>query len=224
MNGLLHLGHAFSMTKCDFNAWYKRLNGFNVLFPFGYHCTGMPISAAAKKLGFEFEKYGNPPNFPADTRGQYHILQQMGIKAEEISKFQDPTYWVRFFPPLAQQHLSRYGVHIDHMRSFITTDLNPYYNSFIEWQFNLLKARGYIKFGKRPSIYSPLDKQMCADHDRAEGEGCVPDEYTLIKIKITELNERLKKSLAGRNVYLVAATLRPETMYGQTCCYLLPSG
>jgi len=40
MNGLLHLGHAFSMTKCDFNAWYKRLCGFNVLFPFGFHCTG----------------------------------------------------------------------------------------------------------------------------------------------------------------------------------------
>lgn len=50
MNGLLHLGHAFSMTKCDFNAWYKRLNGYNVLFPFGYHCTGMPICAAAIKL------------------------------------------------------------------------------------------------------------------------------------------------------------------------------
>ena len=40
MNGTLHLGHAFSMTKCDFNAWYKRLNGHNVLFPFGFHCTG----------------------------------------------------------------------------------------------------------------------------------------------------------------------------------------
>lgn len=40
MNGTLHLGHAFSMTKCDFNAWYKRLAGFNVLFPFGFHCTG----------------------------------------------------------------------------------------------------------------------------------------------------------------------------------------
>jgi len=50
MNGTLHLGHAFSLTKCDFNAWYKRLCGFNVLFPFAYHCTGMPIAAAAKKL------------------------------------------------------------------------------------------------------------------------------------------------------------------------------
>jgi len=49
--------------------------------------------------------------------------------------------------------------------------MNPYYNSFIEWQFIQLKEKGYINFGKRPSIFSPSDKQMCADHDRSKGEG-----------------------------------------------------
>lgn len=34
----------------------------------------------------------------------------------------------------------------------------------------------------------------------------------------------MKKSLADRKVFLVAATLRPETMYGQTSCFLLPTG
>jgi len=87
-----------------------------------------------------------------------------------------------------------------------------------------LKAKGLIKFGKRASIYSPKDKQMCADHDRREGEGINPDEYTLIKLKVLELNDKMKEKLDGRNVYLVAATLRPETMYGQTNCYLLPTG
>ena len=47
MNGTLHLGHAFSMTKCDFNAWYRRLAGYNVLFPFGFHCTGNPNTTQA---------------------------------------------------------------------------------------------------------------------------------------------------------------------------------
>lgn len=50
MNGFLHLGHAFSMSKAEFMIRYKRMKGFNVLYPQGYHCTGMPISAAAKKL------------------------------------------------------------------------------------------------------------------------------------------------------------------------------
>lgn len=32
------------------------------------------------------------------------------------------------------------------------------------------------------------------------------------------------KQFAGKNVFLVAATLRPETMFGQTNCFVLPTG
>jgi len=46
-NGRLHLGHGYSYTKCDFTARFKNLLGFNVLMPFGFHVTGMPICAAA---------------------------------------------------------------------------------------------------------------------------------------------------------------------------------
>ena len=151
-------------------------------------------------------------------------MQQLEIPAEEISMFTDANHWVRYFPPLGQRSIKKFGVHVDHARSFTTTDINPYYDSFVRWQFTILKEKGYIKFGKRPSIFSPRDKQMCADHDRAEGEGVMPDEYTLIKIQLLSQNERLAKALANKKVYLVAATLRPETMYGQTSCFLLPSG
>ena len=54
---------------------------------------------------------------------------------------------------------------------------------------------------------------MCADHDRREGEGVAPQEYTLIKIRVLE-PALVSEELAGRAVFLVAATLRPETMYG----------
>lgn len=47
MNGVLHLGHAFSLSKLEFAAAYHRLRGDNVLFPQGFHCTGMPIKARA---------------------------------------------------------------------------------------------------------------------------------------------------------------------------------
>ena len=109
------------------------------------------------------------------------------------------------------------------VRSFITTDANPYYNSFIEWHFTKLRERGHIKFGKRPSIYSIMDKQMCADHDRLDGEGVGPQEYALIKIRVLH-PEKISDTLKDRNVFLVAATLRPETMYGQTNCFVQPSG
>lgn len=36
MNGVLHLGHGFTLAKVDFECAYQRLKGKNVLFPFGY--------------------------------------------------------------------------------------------------------------------------------------------------------------------------------------------
>eukprot|EP01084_Bolivina_argentea_P144390 253333_1 len=64
MNGFLHLGHAFTITKAEFRAGYERLRGKNVLFPFAFHCTGMPIAAAARRIKSEVETYGDPPQFP----------------------------------------------------------------------------------------------------------------------------------------------------------------
>lgn len=58
------------------------------------------------------------------------------------------------------------------------------------------------------------------DHDRSSGEGVGPQEYTLIKMKLLEVPQKLK-SVKG-DVFLVAATLRPETMFGQTNCWVHP--
>jgi len=34
----------------------------------------------------------------------------------------------------------KFGTGVDWRRSFITTSINPYYDSFIRWQFNTLKV------------------------------------------------------------------------------------
>ena len=62
------------------------------------------------------------------------------------------------------------------------------------------------------------------DHDRSSGEGVGPQEYTLIKMQAVEpLPEKLRPlSSGGAKIFLVAATLRPETMYGQTNCWVRP--
>lgn len=216
MNGLLHLGHAFSFTKAEFTARYKRLTGHNVLMPFGFHCTGMPICAAALKLNEELAEESK-----TETPTKNNLLK-MNVDPNEIKEFVDPVKWVKYFPKFAKEDLIAFGSAIDFRRSFVTTDINPYYNSFIEWQFTLLKEKGLIVFGKRPSIFSPKDNQMCADHDRMTGEGVGPQEYTLIKIQVVDLITPSLKSLEGKKVFLVAATLRPETMYGQTNCFVLP--
>lgn len=52
-----------------------------------------------------------------------------------------------------------------------------------------------------------------------------PQEYTIIKLKVLEFPGALAplSSKAG-SVFLAPATLRPETMYGQTNCFALPEG
>ncbi|CEG77935.1 Putative Leucine-tRNA ligase [Rhizopus microsporus] len=84
-----------------------------------------------------------------------------------------------------------------------------------------------VKFGERYTIYSIVDKQPCMDHDRASGEALGPQEYTAIKMEVLEWSDAAKEALIssdeklkGKKIYLVAATLRPETMYGQTNCFV----
>ena len=80
----------------------------------------------------------------------------------------------------------------DWRRSFITTKVNPFYDRFVQWQFNTLKAKDKVRYGKRYTIYSEVDGQPCADHDRSKGEGVGPQEYTLIKIRCLDVPESMK--------------------------------
>ena len=58
MNGVLHAGHAFT-SKVEFATGFQRMNGKRALFPLGFHCTGMPIKAAADKIKREVELFGS---------------------------------------------------------------------------------------------------------------------------------------------------------------------
>lgn len=264
MNGTLHAGHTFSISKVEFTAGVARMQGKRALFPMGFHCTGMPIKACADKLVNEIKLFGQDfsgfdaeadaaGEAPKPTAGkpakeditkfttnkskanaktakmkyQFQIMQAIGIPTDEIHQFADPQHWLAFFPPLAIRDLSSFGCRIDWRRSFITTDANPYYDAFVRWQMNRLKELNKVKFGKRYTIYSIKDGQPCMDHDRAEGEAVNPQEYTALKLKVLEWSPKAQEALKGKlpegaNVYLVPATLRPETMYGQTCCFVGP--
>ncbi len=44
------------------------------------------------------------------------------------------------------------GAGVDWRRSFITTARNPYYDSFIRWQFEVLRKQGRIEKATRCNI------------------------------------------------------------------------
>lgn len=259
MNGKFHIGHGYSMTKCDFTSRFQRMQGKRSIWPFGFHVTGTPIAACAQKIIKEMELYGNPPVFPDDIieqelakkalnatevldlskhkskKGkaappmpQWQIMQSMGIPDDEIAAFADPQHWLDYFPPLAIEDLKSFGCHIDFRRSFMTTDRNPYFDRFVQWQFRQLRAKGLLDYGKRYCVYSPMDGQPCADHDRASGEGALPQEYTIVKLVVQRPTEQPAFAshaavIGDRDVILPGATLRPETVVGQTNCWVGPS-
>ena len=88
-------------------------------------------------------------------------MQSLGLNDEEIKKFADPMHWIEYFSPLAMNDLKKMGLKTDWRRSFVTTDVNPYFDSFVRWQFNKLRSKERIRFGKRYTIFSPKDKQPC---------------------------------------------------------------
>jgi hypothetical protein len=85
---------------------------------------------------------------------QYDILKQSGIPEEEIPNFRDTSYWLRYFPSKAMRDIKLMGCGVDWRRSFITTDVNPYYDSFVRWQFEMLKEKGLVVKDKRCALIS----------------------------------------------------------------------
>ncbi|MDQ6673738.1 MAG: class I tRNA ligase family protein, partial [Chloroflexota bacterium] len=50
-SGDLHLGHWWNFALADVHTRYKRMQGFNVLFPPGFDAFGLPAEGAAIKSG-----------------------------------------------------------------------------------------------------------------------------------------------------------------------------
>ncbi len=45
-----HIGHLRTYGTADALARYKRMRGFNVLYPMAIHATGTPVLAIAKRM------------------------------------------------------------------------------------------------------------------------------------------------------------------------------
>lgn len=95
-SGFLHMGHVRNYSIGDALAWFKRLQGFNVLHPIGWDSFGQPAEQAAIKRGV------NPRDWTeeniAHMRGQ---LQRLGISydwSREIAAHRADYYkWDQWF-------------------------------------------------------------------------------------------------------------------------------
>jgi len=194
-SGAMHIGHGRTYTVPDVYARFKRMQGYNVLFPMGWHVTGAPVIGIARRIQRQ-----DP--WTLDIYKNVHKVPE-----EELKKFTNPEYIVQYFSSEYHHVMEKMGYSIDWRREFRTTD--PAYQKFIEWQIRQLKSKGRVRRGAHPVKYCGECENPVGDHDLLEGEGVSINELTLLKFEID-------------GFYLVPATFRPETIYGATNLWLNP--
>lgn len=195
LNGNLHAGHTRTFTIGDVIARYKRMVGYNVLFPMGFHATGTPIVGLAEQIAKK----------DPETVRVYNQLHQ--IPLEILDTIRTPEQIVEFFSKEDEAAMRIIGFSIDWRRKFTTTD--PHYKKMITWQFNLLRSKNRVVKGAHPVRWCPHDENPVEDHDILKGEDATIIDYTLIKFKLD-------------GDILPCATLRPETVFGVTNLWVNP--
>ncbi len=95
-SGDLHIGHWYAMTPSDVRARFKRMQGYNVLFPMGFDAFGLPAENAAIQRGIHPGQW-TMQNVERE-RGQ---LRSMGAmydwKREAVSCLPGYYRWTQWF-------------------------------------------------------------------------------------------------------------------------------
>ena len=86
----LHMGHAFNYTIGDILTRFKRMQGFNVMYPMGYDSFGLPAENAAIK------NKAHPKKFTEDAIKNYISQQKsLGLSYDwsKMIKTSSPEYY-----------------------------------------------------------------------------------------------------------------------------------
>jgi len=204
-SGALHVGHTRTYTLGDLFTRFKRQQGYNTLWPMAFHITGTPVLSVSAKIEAgdkkEVEKYTD----------YVKIYETDDKKVSEIVKsFVKPMNVAMFFAKNMINDFKAMGYSLDTHRQFTTGD--PEYNRFIEWQYSHIIAKNLIVKGEFPILW-------CLNCQNAVGEDDIKD----ADIEKVEVQEFVGLKFSLEKEYLVAATFRPETIYGATNIWLHPT-
>jgi len=199
ISGFLHVGHMRGFTYCDIIARYKRMTGYDVLFPAGFHASGIPSVSFAKKV---------------ERRDETTLksLKENKLSDEYIRKLTDPVEVVKYFSEVyVEDYWMRFGFLIDYSRLMST--ISKGYNRFIEWQFYKLKEKNLLIQKPHFAPFCPNCGPVAVDKsetDISKGGSAEILEFTTIKFQMED------------GAILPAATLRPETIFGVTNMWVNP--
>jgi leucyl-tRNA synthetase len=204
-SGALHIGHGRTYTLGDVIARFKRHQGYNVLFPMAFHISGAPILSISDRIADEDARTTN-------LYRRYVEIYETPENAERIvQSFKDPEKVANYFADKIVQDFRSIGYSIDWTRKFNTGQ--PRYSRFVQWQYHRLKGKGVLDKGKHPILWDPKVGQPVGEDDIVDGDTdkVAVEEFTAVKFPF-------------EGNFLVAATLRPETLFGATNLWVLPEG
>ena len=147
-SGELHMGNVLNWTYFDMVARYKRMQGFNVLFPQGWDCHGLGIEIQVEKAN-NIRKRDLPPE---QFRGMCMTLVEKYIA-------------------MMKEGILKLGASIDWTTEYRTMD--PDYWRRTQLSFIQLYQKGFMYQGTHPVNWCPRDETAIADaevdHIKKEG-------------------------------------------------------
>ncbi len=199
VSGYLHVGHMRGFTYCDIIARYKRMTGHDVLFPAGFHASGIPSIGFAKKV-----ERKDPLTIKS--------LKEYGLDDDFIKTLTDPKKVVDYFSEVyVEDYWKKFGFLIDYTR--IMSTISEGYKKFIQWQFHKLKEKNLLITKPHFAPFCPNCGPVAVDKsetDISKGGSAEIMEFTAIKFKMPNGD------------IIPAATLRPETIFGVTNMWINP--
>ncbi|MGC2288814.1 MAG: leucine--tRNA ligase [Thermoplasmata archaeon] len=198
-SGFLHIGHLRGLAYADALHRFHRMRGHQVFFPMGTHASGLPSVTFAQKVADR-----NPTTIAQ--------LRLHGVPESEWPQLEDPTFAARF---LGQNYLEVYrrlGLLVD--ESAYVTTIDDDYQAFIRWQFGRLDRAGAVVQAPYFASVCPVCGPVSVDPsetDLSRGGEAEWVQYTVVPFRIDD----------GR--ILLAATLRPETVFGVTNLWVHPT-
>ena len=196
-NSPQHIGHGRTYTLADVHARFYRMQGYNVLFPMGFHYTGTPVLGMARRI------QNNEKEILDGLRNVYKVPE------DAIKTFVEPIKIADYFHEEIKSGMIEMGYSIDWRREFTT--IVPGYQKFIEWQITTLKENGRIIQGSHPVGWCPNDQNPVSQHDTmGDVEPKIDDKNFLVKF-------------AFEDYIFPITTLRPETIFGITNLWVNPN-
>ena len=199
-SGFLHVGHLRQYAYADALHRYHRMLGEQVLFPFGIHASGLPAVAWSQKVKDR-------------DRATLAQLEDESVPPSEWPALEDPEAAARFLGASYRKALASIGVLCD-PTTYVTT-VDDDYRAFVRWQFRTLRDLGAIVQGTHFASVCPVCGPVAVDPaetDLSRGGTAEVVRFVTIPFALDD----------GRT--LLAATLRPETVYGVTNLWLPPRG